>query len=94
MKETPLKPREIAAGLIAEGRYDLAEIAKRVGVTRKGLFKWRKQPAFAARVSELRAEDLTPIPSGASLWIAVSAATRRGHRWYPPLRRKSRFCLP
>jgi len=56
MNETPLKPREIAAVMIAEGRYDLAEIAEKVGVTRKSIFNWRRDPKFAARVADMEAQ--------------------------------------
>jgi transposase-like protein len=55
MKLTNAK-REQAAQLIAEGRYEQAEIAETVGVERMSLYRWRKDPKFGARVDEFRRE--------------------------------------
>jgi hypothetical protein len=44
---------EQAAALLAEGRLSDAEIATRIGVHRKTLYRWRKDPAFTARVTEI-----------------------------------------
>jgi hypothetical protein len=44
--------RAKAAALLARG-LSAAEVARTVGMTREGLFKWRRQPAFRARVASL-----------------------------------------
>ncbi len=44
----------LLAGLSRE-RLTLEQIARRVGVTRRTLFRWQQQPAFAARWRELAA---------------------------------------
>lgn len=51
--------KELAAQLIAEGRLEYGEIAKKVGVERTSLHRWRKEEKFAARVNRLREEFLS-----------------------------------
>lgn len=48
--------REQAAQLLAEGRYEQAEIAQKSGVERMTLWRWRQEPEFAARVEYLQEE--------------------------------------
>ena len=50
--------RDLAAPLVAEDRLTDAAIAARAGVSRRTLARWKKEPAFAARVGELRARIL------------------------------------
>jgi Helix-turn-helix of insertion element transposase len=48
--------QEKAAQLLAEGRYELGEIAEKIEVDRVTLYRWRKDPEFAARVEEISRE--------------------------------------
>jgi hypothetical protein len=48
--------QEDAAQLIVAGELSLVAIADAVGVTDRGLRKWRTEPAFIARVDEIRDE--------------------------------------
>lgn len=48
--------KERAAILIAEGRYEYAEIAHKVGISVRALYKWRCDKKFADRVDQLCAE--------------------------------------
>jgi len=55
-----LTPRKLAAArLLAQGR-SLNEVARELRLTRQGLWKWRRQPTFAAEV--LRLHDLLARP--------------------------------
>jgi hypothetical protein len=49
--------RELAAQLIADGRLSQENIAKKVGVKRNTLYRWRRNPDFAWRVEDLRKEN-------------------------------------
>lgn len=48
--------REQAAQLIAEARFELREIAEKIGVDRVTLYRWKQSPAFAARIAEIEAD--------------------------------------
>jgi Helix-turn-helix of insertion element transposase len=54
MKALPNPVKEQAAQLIAEGRFEFGEIADKVGVDRKTLLRWRKDPKFNSRVDGIR----------------------------------------
>lgn len=46
------KPRSDAALMLAEDEFSDARIAEKVGVTRRGLAKWKQHPDFTARIQE------------------------------------------
>lgn len=48
--------RELAAQMVAEGRFDYKEVADKVGINRETLSRWRKQPEFADRVTTITRE--------------------------------------
>ena len=50
----PLKER--AALLLAERRFDYAEVALRIGITVRTLWTWRRDATFKERVAEIAAE--------------------------------------
>lgn len=56
MSKLSVSVREEAAQMVAEGRYELTQIAEKLGITRQGLHKLRRTPAFAARVDEISRE--------------------------------------
>lgn len=45
--------KKTAASLVAEGRLRIYEIAQQVGVSEKTIDRWKKHPAFSARVDEI-----------------------------------------
>jgi Helix-turn-helix of insertion element transposase len=47
------KEREEAAQLIAAGELSDSDIAEKVGVTRKSIWDWRRDPEFMARVDKI-----------------------------------------
>jgi transposase-like protein len=65
-------PREGAARLLAEDALTDDEIAARVGVSPRQLYRWKQRPEFAARVREA-----AEVIGRAVLRYAVSRRTRR-----------------
>ena len=53
MKTQSKHQQELAAQLVAEARYEYSEIAEKVGVEVRTLYKWRNVPTFAFRVDEI-----------------------------------------
>ena len=49
----PTKKRERAAQLCAEDRLSDCKIAAEVEISERALAKWKKDPIFAARVTEI-----------------------------------------
>lgn len=48
--------QEQAAQLLAEGRYQYAEIAEKIGIEVRTLYQWRTLSAFTKRVSQLSSD--------------------------------------
>lgn len=53
--------KEEAAQLVAEGRLDYGEICEKLGFDRKTFYRWRRDPAFDARVEEILTEIMRPV---------------------------------
>jgi transposase-like protein len=53
---TPPQLKFQAIALLAEGRFNYAEIAGQIGIDVRTIARWRKDEKFASRVEELRAE--------------------------------------
>jgi hypothetical protein len=48
--------QEMAAQMVAEGRFEFRMIAETVGIDTATLFRWRRENSFAARVAEISSE--------------------------------------
>lgn len=53
MKTGLTTKQEEAAVMVAEDHYDLQQIAEKIGITPRALYKWRQKPAFQERVERL-----------------------------------------
>ena len=42
--------------MLAEGRFNYAQVAEKAGVDLRTLHRWRRHPPFKARVAEFRAQ--------------------------------------
>ncbi|WP_158792441.1 phBC6A51 family helix-turn-helix protein [Granulicella sp. L60] len=56
MKSHIKNQQEQAAQLLAEGRYQYAEIAEKIGIEVRTLYKWRALSTFTERVSQLSSD--------------------------------------
>src|SRR5438045_2035186 len=56
-----LSPRQLAAARLIAGGRRPGEVARRLGMTRQGLWKWRRLPQFAREVRRLHERIATAM---------------------------------
>jgi uncharacterized protein YjcR len=74
--------KETAASLVAEGRLHIYEIAQQVGVSEKTIDRWKKRPAFRARVDAIVTDFRNQLFAESLRWLESRFAVEKSHaKW-------------